>query len=138
MDDKLLSENVPETFPSKLQSDCRHNYSLPGCVYPNTVRNNEKVYDVKCPAIFIAFPLIRKEEFSRMRRWKLEGEKHLKKLMPYFGPQGLFEYHYPEKDTWDFQKVPTVRQLMYSDSDPENILMVEQLWVVIYPEKSES
>jgi hypothetical protein len=82
--------------------------------------------------------LIRKEEFLRMQLWKLEGEKHLKKSVHYFGPQALFEYHYPKLDTWDFAKEPTVKQLMYSDSKGVECLIVDQVWVAIYPEKGES
>jgi hypothetical protein len=139
VDEKLLSENPGKTFPTGEQSECLYNYFLPGHVYPNTVRNSKKIYNVECPSIFIAFPLIRRQEFSPIRRWKLEGEKHLKDVeMSYFGPQCLFEYHYPKKDTYKLNTIPTVKQLMYSYSEEKDVLIVDQVWVAIYPKNSKS
>jgi hypothetical protein len=139
MDEKFLSKSQRKTFPTREQSKCFHNYFLPAGVYPNTVRNSSSIYHVDCPSIFIAFPLIRRQEFSPIHRWKLEGEKRLKDSnMSYFGPQCLFEYHYPKKNTYDLHSMPTVKQLMFSDSNEKDVLIVDQVWVTIYPKASES
>ena len=139
MDEKFLSENQRKTFPTGEQSECLYNYFLPARVYPNIVRSSSSAYSVECPSIFIAFPLIRRQEFSSIRRWKQEGEKRLKDSnVSYFGPQCLFEFHYPEINTYDLEKMPTVKQLMFLESDGKYVLIVDQVWVAIYPKNSES
>jgi hypothetical protein len=55
-----------------------------------------------------------------------------------FGPQCLFEYHYPKKNTYDLDAVPTAKQLKFSRSNKKNVLIVDQVWIAIYPINSES
>ena len=139
MDEKFLSENQQKTFPTGEQSECFYNSFLPARLYLNTVRNSSNIYDVECPSLFIAFPLIRKQEFSSIRRWKQEGEKHLKASnVSYFGPQCLFEFRYPEVNTYDLKNMPTAKQLMFSHTNEKDVLTVDQVWVAIYPKNSES
>jgi hypothetical protein len=138
VDKKFLPENQRNTFPIREQSKCHYNYFLPAGAYPNTVQNSSSIYDVECPSIFISFPLIRKQEFSAIHHRKL-GEKHLEASKEsYFGPQCLFEYHYPKIDTYDLKEMPTAKQLMFSESREKEVLIVDQVWFAIYPKNSES
>jgi hypothetical protein len=149
----FLSEESPSTFPTDLlkrpidplkRYKCHYNYFLPAGVYPNTAPRG--VYDIECLSIFIAFPLIRKKNFSFMEGRKAEEELlRLKRIEdrnfePQFGPQCLFEYHYPKRNTYDLDAVPTAKQLMFSrpTKKGKKVLIVDQVWVAIYPKKSES
>src|SRR5580700_574063 len=112
----FLPEECQNTFPIDLlkRSECYYNYFLPADVYTNP--DQRRVYDIECLSIFIAFPLIRKKNFSFM-----EGRKEAEKFLGLksskernFGPQCLFEYHYPKKNTYDLDAVPTAKQLKFS------------------------
>ena len=158
----FLSEGSPSTFPIDplKRYKCHYNYFLPAGVYPNTAPRG--VYDIECLSIFIAFPLIRKQKFSFMKGRKaaemesrkaafMEGRKAEEEILrlkriedrnfePQFGPQCLFEYHYPKRNTYDLDAVPTAKQLMFSrpTKKEKRVLIVDQVWVAIYPKKSES
>ena len=136
MDERLLSKHQRKTFRISLldQSKGQHNHFLPAGAYPNTVPGSLGVYDMQCPSVLIAFPLIRRQKFSSMkdRKAKQGGSKS------YFGPQCLFEHQYPETDTYNLDDVPTAKQLMFTLTKGEYVLIVDQVWVAIYPTISES
>lgn len=137
MDKKLLSESQGRTFPKDQQTECFHNYVLPPGAYPNVVPSSSNNYDLECHSIFVSFPLIREQAFGSLERSKLDLERYLKDIgVTYFGQQALFENHYPHIDTFQLEEVPTAKQLMFTASEKMNVLVVDHVWLAVYPRKS--